>query len=50
MTLREYIERCKEIAGDRWDEFAAFYSFKSAREAELTPEQAVSDCAEWFSQ
>jgi hypothetical protein len=48
MTPADYVAECKRIAGERWDECRELYSFVTARNNRMSPEEAVKDCLDWI--
>ena len=50
MALKEpeWFAEAKRLAGDSWELWVEWYSFKTAYDEGRTPKQAVDDCRAWM--
>lgn len=48
-AFEEWMKHIKNLCGEDFDHYSEWYSFKTAFESGMTPEQAYKDCAEWMN-
>ena len=49
-SFDEWLEAVKQSAGKDYDEFEMLYSFQTAYDEGMKPNEAVQDCREWLEE